>query len=227
MATKTKFPHTENVAADDFGKQAFGTATSQSLGKYPPSYAIFSRKLGSDLGKVSRQTSFYRRMEVERRGVSTQLVGVTKKPAFREDYTQVSMSRVKPIDVERKVAIPASPTIFESSPLYPFQSLKTGWDGYWAEPLSQEVLLRANQLWRRIEQITVNQTDLPVVRPAANGSVALTWNNEYPKKELEIWLYDQPDYYAEWMLSIDDQDEEDTAQSQAELLKVIRQYQES
>lgn len=121
-------------------------------------------------------------------------------------------------------AIFQSPTIPENSPIYSFQFLKTGWDGYWAKPLSQEVLIKANRLWTQIEQL---QTDvLPVVRPAANGSVAFTWTHNHPTKELEIWLYDQPDYYAEWMISSNDVDEENTSQSQADLLKLIRRYQE-
>lgn len=114
----------------------------------------------------------------------------------------------------------------QNSPIAPLQSLQKGWDGYWAEPLSQEVLLRAHQLWRQIERIAKTEAEYPTIRPSANGSVAFTWSAEYPEKELEIWLFDQIDYYAEWMLNVGDVDEEGTTQSQAELLRIIKRFQE-
>lgn len=78
----------------------------------------------------------------------------------------------------------------------------------------------------RIKQITRDDGDLPGISPAANGSVAYTWSSQYPSKELEIWLYDQLDYYAEWLLSGEGNDVEGDTQSQVELLEVINQYQE-
>jgi hypothetical protein len=124
-----------------------------------------------------------------------------------------------------------SPSIFHripiTSPIYSLQFLETGWDGYWAEPLSKGALIRAHQLWIQIERITVDKSCLPDVRPSANGSIAFTWSQEYPEKELEVWLYDQPDYYIEWMLSVNDEDEEGIARSLTEILEIIKWYQES
>jgi hypothetical protein len=115
----------------------------------------------------------------------------------------------------------------ENSPIYLLESLQKGWDGYWAEPLSSEVLLRAHELWLAIDGATEVKGTLPTVRASANGAVAFTWSCDYPEKELEIWLYDQPEYYAEWMLSVGNADEEGTAQTQSALLSALRQYQES
>lgn len=120
-------------------------------------------------------------------------------------------------EVKTTLAIP------ETSPLYPLQSLKTSWDGYWAEPLSQNAIFRAHQLWTEIERIY--KTHLPVVRPSANGSIAFTWSQEYPEKELEVWLYDQSDYYIEWMLSVNDKDEEGIARLLTEILEIVKRYQ--
>lgn len=70
-------------------------------------------------------------------------------------------------------------------------------------------------------------TDLPLVQPNCDaGFVAFSWTHEYPRKELEIWLYDRLDYYCEWMLSVGDKDEENTARSLADLLEVIKKYTE-
>jgi hypothetical protein len=131
-----------------------------------------------------------------------------------------SMAETQKSSLERNLEYPPSLTIPQSSPVYPLQNLQTGWDGYWAAPLSQLVLLRAHDLWLRIKQNTLNETELPKVQPAANGSVAFTWSNQYPAKELEIWLYNQPNYHAEWMLSTDE-DIEGTARTQAELLSSV------
>ena len=145
---------------------------------------------------------------------------VITKP--RNEMPMATINGAKVIDPNRNIF--QSYTIHENSPIHSLQSLKTGWDGYWAKPLSQEVLIKADRLWTKIEQL--QSVSLPVVRPAANGSVAFTWTHNYPTKELEIWLFDQPDYYAEWMISSDDRDEENTSQSQVDLLKLIRRYQE-
>ena len=114
--------------------------------------------------------------------------------------------------------------IAENSPVYHLQFLKTGWDGYWADPLSQAVILKADWLWQKIELVT-NNNRLPVIRAAANGSVVFTWTQDYPKKELEIWLYDRPDYYAEWMISLQDVNSENISSSQPCLLDIIEEYQ--
>lgn len=157
------------------------------------------------------------------------------------EHNVSTLSKVKIAYVKQEADRFTSQTIPPTSPVYPLQSLRTGWDGYWAEPLSKKVLLRAHELWMQIKQITRDEGDLPSISPAANGSVAFTWSSQYPRKELEIWLYDQLDYYAEWLLSErgsaeeyssadtppEGNDVEGDTQSPAELLKVISQYQES
>jgi hypothetical protein len=135
-------------------------------------------------------------------------------PEVSQDH-KLELEAKRGKDMETKIPL--------TSPVYVLQSLETGWDGYRAEPLSQDVLLRADQFWSQIE----NSSSLPIVQASANGSVAFTWSHEYPDKELEIWLYDRPEYYAEWMLSIKDKDKEDIARSVVDLLMVVKQYQES
>lgn len=120
--------------------------------------------------------------------------------------------------------VPRSSDIPEASPLHALISLQRGWDGYWAEPLSQVVLWRAHQLWRQIQRLQHCESDLPTVRAAANGCVAFTWSGKYPAKELEVWLYDRPDFYAEAMLTEGDSDQEQVCQSQTKLLKLIARY---
>lgn len=221
MVTRADFPRTENVGDNHLDKKVSDIVTSQSIRIYQPSYAISSHRVGFEV-KVFGKQSFYERIEPQWRRRSRQVVAISGGEALRQDCTKASMLRVSP-----KVAILSFPPIPVTSPIHPLQSLETGWDGYWAEPLSQEVLFRANQLWRKIEQVAINRSNLPAVQAAANGSVAFTWSHDYPEKELEIWLYDQPNYYAEWMLSFDDRDEENIARSQTELLRIVKQYQES
>lgn len=226
MVIQADFPRTENEAVNHPDRQVSGIETLQSVKIYQPSHSISLRKARTNPGKIFDKQSFYEGIKSQWRRGFGQVDTIIQRETLLQEYTQISMLQVNPIDIEQNLAIPTSPTIPESSPIHPLLCLKTGWDGYWAEPLSQVILPRANQLWRKIEQITINRSNLPTVQPAANGSVAFVWSCEYPEKELEIWLYDQLDYYAEWILSDDDQDEEDTAQSQADLLKVIKRYQE-
>jgi hypothetical protein len=114
-----------------------------------------------------------------------------------------------------------------SSPICKLQNLQTGWDGYGADRLTQEVLLKAQRIWELIGDITQDTNDLPSVRPSANGSVAFTWTNHYPVKELEISLLDKPGYFAEWLLSFKGKDIEGDATSLSELVNIIRSYLES
>jgi hypothetical protein len=55
--------------------------------------------------------------------------------------------------------------------------------------------------------------------------VAFSWTSYYPSKELEIWLYDQPEFYVEWLLSNEDSEDEGTAESWVELSKIIKRFQ--
>jgi hypothetical protein len=218
MTAKATFPRTEKPSFNDLLQKLSDTATSQSLDVYQLSNVISSSK---DLPEQDFSFIEERNCEVEGRQPqlgSRQLESVLLAKNLCQNYDQLSMLRVIPADI--------SGDIPESSPIYSLKSLEVGWDGHWADPLSHNVLRRAHRLWSQIQLITVEGSILPTVRPAANGSVAFTWSHDYPAKELEIWLYDQPDYYAEWMISSENGEEDNTADSQIELLNRIRYYQE-
>lgn len=134
------------------------------------------------------------------------------------------MSRVNPILMVSELKSSADNSIPNSSPLYPLQNLELGWDGYWAEPLSQEVIMKAYQLWTDIRRITKDKKDLPKISPTANGSIAFSWTTYYPRKELEVSLIDQTHFMSEWLLSYKNKDIESTSTSKSNLLKVIRKY---
>jgi hypothetical protein len=127
--------------------------------------------------------------------------------------------------VEKESKTKTSIRIPESSPLYPLQNLQVGWDGYWAEPLSEALLERAQGVWDLIKAGNPKESQLPSVSPGANASVAFSWTSYYPSKELEVWIYDQPDFYAEWLLSTEDNEDEGIAESSAELFEIIERFQ--
>ena len=214
------FPHTESLPTGS--PPQVDAATARSLKIVAPIKSVSDRAVVPSQEKASPP----------KQRVSEAVVSNTRLelplPIFEKRHRVASMLSVEPVDLEQKTYRLLTPSIPETSPLYPWQRLKAGWDGYWAEPLSQEVLLRGHQLWVLIQQVGLDGQDLPVVSPSANGSVAFTWSHHYPRKELEIWLYDQPDYYLEWLLSVEGkQDVESEARSQVELLRAIRKYWES
>lgn len=141
-------------------------------------------------------------------------------------HSAVLMSRVNPVYIVPELKSFGDNNIPNSSPLYPLQNLELGWDGYWADPLSQEVVLKAHQLWNDIERITKDKKDLPTISPTANGSIAFSWTRHYPRKELEVSLIDQTSFLCEWLLSHKDKDIESTSTSKSNLLKVIKEYME-
>ena len=112
------------------------------------------------------------------------------------------------------------------SPVYKFQFFKRGWDGYWAYPFSQQVLIRAHKFWNDLTKIIKNKPNFPVVTAGGNGSIAFAWTNCIPHKELEIWIFDQPDYYSEWLLVADDCEKEGKSFSNVDLLNLFEKYQE-
>ncbi|TYQ29179.1 hypothetical protein PseudUWO311_03350 [Pseudanabaena sp. UWO311] len=139
------------------------------------------------------------------------------------------MSYVKPASINnelRSFATEVSDAIPISSPIFPLQNLEIGWDGYGAEPLSQEVLLRANQIWNEIKKIIKNEKNLPVIHPTANGSVAFSWTRFYPQKELEVSLIDNSTFLCEWLLSGKYKDIEGESKSLPDLCAIIREYME-
>lgn len=236
MTIKAEFPYTESNKFESHAIKPSLGASSTSVKTYRTLDSI-SRRFTKPSSQGEKSNS---KVIAENPDGFTVITERTKDAT--PNNMLLSMLKVKLFDIERNVATSSkvktayvkqeadsftSQTIPSTSPLYPLQSLRTGWDGYWAEPLSKGVLLRAHELWMQIKQITRVQGDLPGISPAANGSVAFTWSSQYPRKELEIWLYDQLDYYAEWLLSEGGNDVEGDTQSQAELLEVISQYQES
>ncbi len=136
------------------------------------------------------------------------------------------MSEAKPASMTNELRYFAVDIIPNSSPIFPLQSLEIGWDGYGAEPLSKEVLLRANQIWNEIKKIIKNRKNLPVTHPTANGSVAFSWTQSYPQKELEVSLIDNSTFLCEWLLSNEYEEIEGVSVSIANLCKVIRKYME-
>jgi hypothetical protein len=112
----------------------------------------------------------------------------------------------------------------EESPLHPFRFLETGWDGYWAAPLPEWLLVEAHQFWEILKSQN-QENDLPVANASANGAVAFTWRRHYPVRELEVWLYGKKDCYAEWMIS-GIVDEEGVSASMDDLLTLFNRYQE-
>lgn len=116
--------------------------------------------------------------------------------------------------------------ILPDSPIYQLQFLYKGWDGYWANPLSESTLIAANKLWREIEQL--GDYPLPQVIAGANGTVIFNWYYKNPGillKELDIWVYGMDEGYAEWLLIIGDRTEEEgISQSESEAIGVIKRY---
>ena len=107
-----------------------------------------------------------------------------------------------------------------SSPVNALKGLDSGWDGYWAASLSDTVVERAEELWQALDR----NCSLPKVSPAANGAIDFSWSADYPRKELCIWLYDQPEYYAEVMISNSFEDTEFEVFNPAVLLEAIATY---
>lgn len=236
MTIKAEFPYTESNKFEKDAIKLSYAATFTSVKTYRTLDSISRRFIRpssqgakSSPKVIAENPNGFTAITERTKGVNynNMLLWESKVKPFDIERNVATLSKVKTACVKQEADSFTSQTIPPTSPIYALQSLRTGWDGYWAEPLSQGVLLRAHELWMRIKQITRVQGDLPGITPAANGSVAFTWSSQYPRKELEIWLYDRSCYYAEWLLSAEGNDVEGDTQSQAELLEVISQYQES
>ena len=82
----------------------------------------------------------------------------------------------------------------------------------------------SEQTTRNAQRLLAKTLVKPYVTCGENGSIAFTWTELYPQKELEIWLFDKPDYYAEWLLVIGKDETEGVSTSEWELLELFRQY---
>lgn len=165
---------------------------------------------------------------VSKRQKKQELLIVDKSLKIQERDISITplMSYVKSASITNELKSFAVDVIPISSPIFLLQNLEIGWDGYGAEPLSQAVLLRANQIWNEIKKIIKNKKDLPVIHPTANGSVAFSWTQYYPQKELEVSLIDNKTFFCEWLLSGKNQEVEGESKSMTSLCKVIRKYME-
>jgi len=165
---------------------------------------------------------------VSRRQKKQELLIVDQSLKIQERNISITplMSYVKSASITNELRSFAADVIPNSSPIFPLQNLEIGWDGYGAEPLSQEVLLRANQIWNEIKKLIKNNKDLPIIHPTANGSVAFSWTQSYPQKELEVSLIDNSTFLCEWLLSDKYKDIEGESKSLSNLCTVIRKYME-
>lgn len=235
MTVKNKFPDIESNKFESQALKPSLATTSISVKTYKigsiPRRSVKPSSQGekSNPKAIAENPDVFTVITERNKGLThnNMLLSVSKVKLVDIEHNVGTLSKFKIAYVKQDADSFTSQTIPPTSPVYTLQSLRTGWDGYWAEPLSKGVLLKAHELWMRIKQITRDNCDLPSISPAANGSVAFTWSSQYPRKELEIWLYDQLDYYAEWLLSGEGNDIEGDTQSQAEVVKVISQYQES
>ena len=114
------------------------------------------------------------------------------------------------------VEIPAS------SPLHKLQFLKKGWDGFHADPLSPQTLSTAQGFWSTLERSIKGCPEwLPTVEAGAGDFVEFAWSQN--NKELQIWLYGEPDLRAEWFSS-EAKPNEGEAYALSELIGIVREY---
>ncbi|MFA6209150.1 MAG: hypothetical protein WCT03_11195 [Candidatus Obscuribacterales bacterium] len=85
--------------------------------------------------------------------------------------------------------------------LGPFSQLKKlgrGWDGKFAEPLTNELLELGEQFWYSLASVA---TQLPAVYPGADNFLVFTWKDSTFRKELSISIYeDEGDVFCDWVL---------------------------
>jgi hypothetical protein len=201
---------------------------------------------------VDRSLPFFSKMPENLTNVGTRKETATKSPY--EDFRQVllhsvykeskeiptySNKRNNSVKLLRKkfkhttntVLTVAALTFVDSSyipidsPIHKFQFLKRGWDGYWAYPFSQQALIRAHKFWNDLIKKIKDKSNFPIVTAGSNGSIAFTWTNCTPHKELEIWIFDQLDYYSEWLLIVNNSEEEGESFSKVDLLTLFQKYQ--
>ena len=161
-----------------------------TLAYTPSKFDFFNQNSFDDTTVKYRQLNGYNSppKSVSKRQKKQELLIVDQSLKIQERDISITplMSYVKSVSITNELRSFTADVILISSPIFPLQNLEIGWDGYGAEPLSQAVLLRANQIWNEIKKIIKNEKDLPVIHPTANGSVAFSWTESYPRKELEI-----------------------------------------
>lgn len=109
----------------------------------------------------------------------------------------------------------------KNNPVAELSKLGPGWDGYWASPLSYECIGRGVKLWYKFVELKI---ELPQYGPSACGAINFSWTSQYPDKELDIDIYDQDDYYCEYMLVDGEVVLEGIATSQEDVLHVVELF---
>jgi hypothetical protein len=90
----------------------------------------------------------------------------------------------------------------KSNPVSPIDQLRwldANWDGCRAKKPSELIIARATDVWNESKSITGD--DLPRVKATPDGFVAFSWSDHYPKKELQVSIYDTPKFSSRWVLS--------------------------
>ncbi len=91
-------------------------------------------------------------------------------------------------------------TAQSGSPIQRLRLLQPGWDGYDSDPLSIALLDRAEKFWTAImtavHELELDAESLPSVNPGRDGVIGFTWQQD--KRSLTIWLYSEPEGFAEW-----------------------------
>ena len=114
-------------------------------------------------------------------------------------------------------------TLPPESPLYKLASLKKGWDGHDAEPLSGNIIERGQQLWEEISKLC-DIADLPQVSPGRDDVIAFSWTKHRPAKQLDIFLYGGGTFRGEYVVEIAGTERDSHCISLIGLLRVIRNY---
>ncbi len=109
------------------------------------------------------------------------------------------------------------------SPVYKLAGLKKGWDGNNAEPLSGHLLEQGQKLWEEILKLC-DTSDLPQVSPGRDDVIAFAWTNHRPAKQLDIFLYGEQTFRAEYVVEVKGVDCDSHCISLTGLLRVIRNY---
>ncbi len=89
--------------------------------------------------------------------------------------------------------------------IYKLTFLKEGWDGYDAPKPSQNIINIALSFWNYLSLNKFeNIADELKVLPSNSGKVAFIWRNKDSKRQLELDIYDQTDFFAQWCLLAED-----------------------
>lgn len=108
------------------------------------------------------------------------------------------------------------------TPVNKVRYLEKGWDGYDAEPLSKDVLAKADAFYAAVRSLC--DKDAPQVAASGDDVVAFAWTAHAPSKRLDVWFHgDEED--AEWSLDVDGKSvESDCTSNLEELVQVVNRY---